>query len=209
MKVIDADILKTEGPLQLDVTVSTPTLGWTNVSLSLPVYFMPPIDGIQDVLVDGIAPADGAATRTQLFFLSTELPTAEWMQGVRIRPPNGDSLTVRTPVKQREPIGDDWLAVGDTGLKGDKLLVEVRYGGGCGQHSFQLDWDGAVIKTIPPQVVLKLTHNAHGDPCKALRREWLQFDLSVILDNPSQYVLRVSSQHTEVVAHHPRAEDQP
>lgn len=108
-------------------------------------------------------------------------------------------LPFRTPVREQAPIGDDFVAISSSGLKGDKLILMLINGGGCQQHTFQLNWDG----TFPAQAVLELSHNANGDTCKAIIRERLQFDLSVIIENPGQYVLRVNSGVTELIAHSP------
>jgi hypothetical protein len=131
----------------------------------------------------------------------------EWLQGIRISTRCGESLqsllTIRTPTLKQKPIGDDFITIEAAGLKGDKLIIDVIYGGGCREHTFQLNWDGSFLKSNPAQAVLELSHNANGDPCRMLLRERLQFDLSVIIENPSQYVLRVTSGVTEIVAHSP------
>ena len=106
-------------------------------------------------------------------------------------------------MREQQPIGGDFVAIEAVGLKGDKLIIDVIYGGGCRQHTFQLNWDGKFLKSNPAQVVLELSHDANDDPCRALIHERLQFDLSVIIENPSQYILHVRSGVTELIAHSP------
>ena len=208
MNLLDVDIVKIDDALKLNVNAYSPTLGWTDISLSIVVYFMPPIDGIQDVILNGTPPEGYTLTSLMVYPLSIVIPSNEWLQGVRILNEKGISLlTVRTPVKKRDPIGKDWVAIENAGLKGDKLILDIRYGGGCKQHIFQLNWNGDVLKSNPPQIILDLSHNAHEDPCKALLSERLQYDLSTILDdNPKDYIIRVHSLLTEVIAHKPKTQ---
>ncbi|WP_417916182.1 hypothetical protein [Candidatus Electronema sp. JC] len=220
LNLIDADLDNAGGNTTLHVLACAPTLGWRDVSLSSMVYalppvdgiqvsVMPPVDGIQDFILHGQAPSPSCsvATAIETFQLSAPVPQAEWLQGIRISTRCGESLqsllTIRTPTLKQKPIGDDFITIESAGLKGDKLIIDVRYGGGCAPHTFQLDWDGMFLKSKPMQVVLRLSHNANDDPCKAILSERLQFDLSAIIKNPSQYVLRVTSGLTEVVAHRP------
>lgn len=205
LNLIDADLDNAGGNTTLHVRAYAPTLGWQDVSLSSKVYVMAPVDGIQDFILQGQPPSRPAPTAIETFQLSAPVPTTAWLQGVRISNSCGESLlTLRTLVQKHKPIGDDFVAIEAAGLKGDKLIIDVIYGGGCvPQHSFQLNWDGALLKSNPAQVVLELSHNANGDPCRALLRERLQFDLSVLIENPSQYILHVNSGVTEIVAHSP------
>ncbi len=60
---------------------------------------------------------------------------------------------------------------------GDVLRVQVRYGGGCTSHEFQLvAWEGWV-EAEPVQVRVFLSHDSFGDPCRALITEDRRFDL--------------------------------
>lgn len=91
------------------------------------------------------------------------------------------------------------------GWSGDKLFLDVIYGGGCGPHLLQLNWDGKIRKSNPPQIILELSHDGSKDPCKGIVSERLQFDLSVILDDsPESYVIVVTSVTSECIAHSPR-----
>lgn len=203
MNIIDADLTSVEGAIMLDVIAYAPTLGWKNVGLSKVKYVMPPQDGIQDFVLYGTPPIGPALTAIQIFKFSKTMKE-KWVRGARIKNSAGRTLLVlRSLVRDGKPIGDDMVGIESAGLKGDKLILDVVYGGGCRTHDFQLSWDGSILKSNPPQVVLSLTHNGNGDPCKALVIERLQFDLSVELQSPEQYVLRVVSNTTEVIAHKP------
>lgn len=205
LNLIDTDLDNADGNTTLHVIACAPTLGWRDVSLSSVVYKKAPVDGIQDFILHGQPPSGPAADAIETFQLSAPITPTDWLQGVRISNSCGKPLrTIRTPVREHNPVGDNFVAIQAAGLKGDKLIIDVRYGGGCvPQHTFQLNWDGSFLKSNPAQVVLELSHNANGDTCRALLHEQLQFDLSVIIENPSQYILHVTSGVTEIVAHSP------
>lgn len=204
MKLIDADIVNEADETALNVIAYAPTLGWKDVSLSNVTYVMPPIDGIQDFILNGKAPTGIALQSIQLFDISAKIPRSDWIQGVRIQNSFGESLLVlRSPVTNKEPIGEDFTFIKSAGLNGDKLIMDISYGGGCRQHTFQLAWNGSVIKTNPPQIILTLSHNGNGDQCEAMLSERLQIDLSVIIERPQDYLLRISNGQTEIIAYSP------
>jgi hypothetical protein len=63
-------------------------------------------------------------------------------------------------------------------IAGDELRLEVQYGGGCAPHHFSLLHEGIFLESQPVQARLHLAHDAHGDPCRALIRRSLAFDLT-------------------------------
>jgi hypothetical protein len=65
-------------------------------------------------------------------------------------------------------------------IVGDKLTVDVQYGGGCRDHNWEMYFNGAILKSMPPQAILHLRHTVIDgpDPCRGMPMETLQFDLS-------------------------------
>lgn len=65
-------------------------------------------------------------------------------------------------------------------IDGDRLTVDVQYGGGCRDHSWNMYFNGAILKSMPPQAILHLRHTVTDgpDPCRGMPMETLQFDLS-------------------------------
>lgn len=63
-------------------------------------------------------------------------------------------------------------------VRGNRLHVQVRFGGGCTAHEFSLVRTGGVVETRPVQIYLQLTHDAKANPCRALLTRDLTFDLS-------------------------------
>ncbi|MDA8771733.1 hypothetical protein N9M80_01515 [Flavobacteriales bacterium] len=61
-------------------------------------------------------------------------------------------------------------------IEGDSMMLDVRYGGGCQEHVFDLD-AGPMLKSLPPKQLLSIWHDAKGDNCRALFTKTIAFDL--------------------------------
>jgi hypothetical protein len=192
MKISNVNLTGSGDKLLLEVIALAPTEGYTDVALCPVVYVTPPVDGVQEIRLEYTAPSKPAADVLVPFPLSIHLPVADWFQGVRVQnahTPEGRSL--RNPTIGKKPVGRNGFSTVPIGFEGDKLLIHVRYGGGCQLHSFQLNWDGDILKSVPPKVVLELTHNDNGDTCMALWDETLQFDLSTMAGFPQEEMVIV------------------
>lgn len=69
-----------------------------------------------------------------------------------------------------------------------QLVVDVSYGGGCFAHDFVLEWDGKSLESFPPQYNFNLVDLSEYDPCRALVRTQLRFDINtsdIKVDVPS------------------------
>ena len=55
--------------------------------------------------------------------------------------------------------------------------MSVSYGGGCGEHEFELDTSGFLMKSLPPKQPLRIIHRSDGDLCRVLIKEELSFNL--------------------------------
>ena len=181
MKVANVNLSVDGESIKVSAFVLTPTLGWSQVSLQPVKYIMFPLDGVIDVVLTATPPSSIAATSTMMFPIEAFIPNRPEIRGVRIRYLNDVLITLLTAVKTIADIGSDSVVIEAGSFDGDQLLLNVRYPGGCGTHSFQLSWDGSFMKSMPPQIAVKLSHNAHGDPCKSIQSELLRFDLSPIL----------------------------
>ncbi len=58
------------------------------------------------------------------------------------------------------------------------LTLEVRYGGGCARHDFDLVALPGWRESWPVQVDVDLAHQDHDDPCDALPTQTVRFDLT-------------------------------
>jgi hypothetical protein len=71
----------------------------------------------------------------------------------------------------------DALEFLDVRIRGDTLVAEVRYGGGCREHRFALVFGDVFMESDPVQVRGMLSHDADGDLCRALLGRTLRYDL--------------------------------
>lgn len=78
---------------------------------------------------------------------------------------------------------DDPFDLIDASIRGDSLLLSVRYGGGCSEHVFDLE-TGPMLKSLPPKQLLSISHDANGDNCRALIQRTIGFDLSPFKGSP-------------------------
>ena len=69
-----------------------------------------------------------------------------------------------------------WLRKAE--VEGHELKLDITYGGGCGEHSFELYASGGWVKTNPPGKDIVLVHDGHGDSCEAAINEELRFEIS-------------------------------
>ncbi|MEJ1937050.1 hypothetical protein WDZ92_43210, partial [Nostoc sp. NIES-2111] len=74
------------------------------------------------------------------------------------------------------PKGDNF-SLSNSRIIGKQLQIDVSYSGGCRQHDFNLYWNGAYQESFPPQVRMKLVHDAKKDTCERLITETLVFDI--------------------------------
>jgi hypothetical protein len=68
----------------------------------------------------------------------------------------------------------------ESSIRGDTLTVTVQHGGGCATHEYALLVRPVYLESYPVQMHGSLAHDAKGDPCRALLRPTLRFDLTPI-----------------------------
>ena len=76
--------------------------------------------------------------------------------------------------------GHDDYVVNSAALDGDRLSIEVSYGGGCREHTFTLVVSETFLESDPVQLPAVLAHDANGDPCEAWLTASHVFDLAVV-----------------------------
>ena len=73
----------------------------------------------------------------------------------------------------------------DVVLKGDTLIAKVQYSGGCGNHEFEIEKIGFLMKSLPPKQSIKITHLSDKDPCRALIIDELKLYIGDFRGTPS------------------------
>lgn len=62
----------------------------------------------------------------------------------------------------------DALVIKDASIIGDSLTMLVSYSGGCKPHDLKVISNGAMMKSMPPQMNVQVSHDAHEDMCEAM-----------------------------------------
>jgi len=91
---------------------------------------------------------------------------------------------VQYPYVQWEEVTEVAFAIDTAFVTGDTLRAIVSYSGGCAKHEFTLEKSGFMMKSLPPKQPLRIVHRSEGDPCRALIREELSFDLNSYRGTP-------------------------
>ena len=105
-----------------------------------------------------------------------------------------------TVLQETTPLTQTPFKIKDVVLKGDTLIAKVQYSGGCGNHTFEIEKNGFLMKSLPPKQSIKITHLSDKDPCRALILEELKFNISdfrgtpdgttvLLLENWTQHII--------------------
>ncbi|MCG9770767.1 hypothetical protein L1D59_19395 [Pseudoalteromonas piscicida] len=184
------------GRVQVSGQLSSTNL---NVSLNEMIPVVPPADGIWNYEL--------TVTPTSMIGADMLVPfvvDAPWIgnseaNGARIIQPSNDpntqdketvhlkGKTVKTLTQKQANML--WLKGAHYDRSASQLVIDARYGGGCFQHIFALEWDGTSLESFPPQYMFNLVDMSEYDPCKALIDVQLRFDISTMdfrVDEPSR-----------------------
>lgn len=76
------------------------------------------------------------------------------------------------------PPASDGFNIDSLAIVGDCLEVEVNYGGGCEDHTYDPCWNGSFAESNPVQATLWIDHDAMNDACDAIVQDTWIIDLS-------------------------------
>jgi hypothetical protein len=79
----------------------------------------------------------------------------------------------------------DAVSIKDASVIGDSLTMLVAFSGGCKPHDFKVISNGAMMKSMPPQMNVMVSHNAHEDMCEALLTQDVTVSLEAIKQQAS------------------------
>tara|TARA_B110000879_G_C11003678_1_gene444055 strand:+ start:52 stop:462 length:411 start_codon:yes stop_codon:yes gene_type:complete len=77
------------------------------------------------------------------------------------------------------------FTIEDVKIVGDTLFAQVLYSGGCGDHYFEIESSGFLLKSLPPKQPVKIIHYSTNDPCRAFINKDLTFDISDFRGSPN------------------------
>ena len=99
-------------------------------------------------------------------------------------------LPIQLPAEINYKGQSDNFEILETHQDGGFLIVKVAYSGGCNEHFFEASWDGNYMKSLPPQVNVRLTHINNDDNCRARIEKELAIDLrKLFLNIPNDVVV--------------------
>jgi hypothetical protein len=113
-----------------------------------------------------------------------EKPKEEIKEDVKpeTKPDNQNSVVADILVEAdyKPPFESAMCLIESVEIAGDILTVKVQYTGGCAKHEFVLHTPGGFMKSVPPQIMVSLFHNAKNESCKAIVDETVQFNIRKI-----------------------------
>ena len=74
------------------------------------------------------------------------------------------------------------------------LTIDIKYKGGCGEHNFELLFNGMYAKSMPPQAGLYLQHEIKNETCDKEISKKIKFNVnSVKYNNSKTVIIRLSN----------------
>ena len=68
------------------------------------------------------------------------------------------------------------------------LYLQVQYGGGCEEHTFELFSNAFYLKSLPMKLKLFLKHHANNDACRSVVSKELSFDIAALQSPDAQHL---------------------
>ncbi|HWO58144.1 MAG TPA: hypothetical protein VNN55_11330 [bacterium] len=105
--------------------------------------------------------------------------TAAFDHGISARPAADTAVVITN--RSPDDLRHDAFTIEQAEIHGARLHLIISSGGGCRGHDYELLMTPAVfMESYPVQANLYLWHDAHDDPCDAIVRDSLVFDLGPI-----------------------------
>ena len=106
-------------------------------------------------------------------------------------------LPIQLPAEINYKGQSDNFEILETHQDGGFLIVKVAYSGGCNEHFFEASWDERFMKSLPPQVNLRLTHINNDDACRARIEKEVAVDIRKLFLNTPNNVMVILNGNVE------------
>lgn len=104
-------------------------------------------------------------TQQSDYFIAQGFLTQEQLQHINIQ--FGDARQV-----------SDTYQISSYSALSSSVTFSIFHGGGCKDHEYMLVADNQFEESVPPQIDMRVIHNANGDTCELGMQKELTFDLS-------------------------------
>jgi uncharacterized lipoprotein YajG len=89
-------------------------------------------------------------------------------------------IKIKATTGQFAKSSDPIIAIDTITVVDNTLFVQLRYGGGCEEHTFEAIGSLAIAKSYPPIRSVQLVHHANNDRCRAIVQKTLEIDVKDI-----------------------------
>lgn len=92
-----------------------------------------------------------------------------------------DTVKPQRNVKIKAVLGDfkdsDSYKIKSISVKGNTMLMEITYPGGCANHQFELIGQSMIMKSLPPKRSIILIHDNGDDKCRSIVTRTIEVDI--------------------------------
>lgn len=85
-------------------------------------------------------------------------------------------VTVKAKIKELGGKSDPFTITA-VEVRGNLLLVDIEYSGGCEVHTFEVNGSPMIAKSLPPIRSIEILHEANLDSCRELKEVKLEIDV--------------------------------
>lgn len=97
---------------------------------------------------------------------------------VSINRPDLETMQIKATVGKQAATSDPIMSIDFVEVKGNTLIIDLTYGGGCKDHQFEVIGSEAIAKSLPPIRGIQLVHHANEDNCRAIVKKRLEVDIT-------------------------------
>lgn len=89
-----------------------------------------------------------------------------------------DNQSIKAVIGHQVKDSDPIMGIDSIYMDGNYLIVALRYGGGCKEHTFGVVGSEMIAKSYPPIRAIQIVHRANEDHCRAIKDTTLQVDMT-------------------------------
>ncbi len=136
----------------------------------------------------------------KIIFLALIIPffciQCKTQKSVELKQEERAMINVKSPV---EVVSEPDFSIKSASIEGDLLKLSVTLTGEKGKHEFDLLWDGSIMKSLPPKVILHPVHKSSDVKGNKEVKIELVFNLTILKESlpASESVVVIINGHEE------------